>query len=230
MRFRKKLRIMTFMVCGFITMLSYQNCSPLNSKDAGSTTASSGQELTNQKAMTILTTRCSSCHDANTKAGGVDVLNIEEMLARGVIVPNEPNLSALFNDIQSGRMPPAKALSQSEMQAVYNWIQDGFKDPQAITTPPPPTTVPLAATYNSINTNILKTKCLGCHNSSKSDGGISFSTYTSTMNTVQKTLPLSSALYTAVATRKTMPKSSAALPIEETKAISDWITAGANNN
>ena len=152
------------------------------------------------------------------------------MLAKGVIIPNEPLLSVLFTEIQAGRMPPSKALGSTEIQAISDWIALGFSTAPVVGTLPPNTAIPLGPTFTSINENILKTKCLGCHNATNLSGGSSFATYTSTMNTVQRTLPLSSSLYTSVAVRLTMPKGSAALNGAETKAIFDWITAGALNN
>lgn len=230
-----QIKLMVLVCSGFIIMVAYQNCSPLNAENDpqfnSSTAVMSPEEIETQKAMTVLTTKCSSCHDSTVKAGGVDVLNVDDMLAKGVVVPNEPSLSALFTAIQEGRMPPSgQVLSQTEVQSIYNWIQDGFKEAPVVAVPTPPTVVPLAANFNSINTNILKPKCLGCHNSTNSAGGLSFSTYTATMNAVQKGIPTSSSLYTSVAVRNTMPKGGASLTTAETKAINDWILAGALNN
>ncbi len=208
----------------------YQNCSKpyINSADQAS---QSQANLIEQKAMVVLTTRCSSCHNADYKSGGVDVLNINEMLASGVTIPGEPSLSPIFSAIQSGRMPPSKFLSQSEIQAVYDWIADGSKTAAPVTIPNvDPGLGVLLPTFASINKNILQPKCLGCHNSN-STNGVNFSTYLLTLTTVQKTLPLSSGLYTSVATRNTMPKgNSRSLTAAENKAIFDWITAGALNN
>lgn len=232
-KLNKKIKLALLIGSSLVTLIFYQNCSKASSdktQSSSSATTTAEQEITNSEAMMVLTTRCASCHDSATKAGGVDVLNINEMLATGVVIPNEPSLSVLFAEIQNGRMPPASALSQSEMTAVFNWIQEGFKTPPNVIAPPPPATIPLAANFNSINTNILKTKCLGCHNAANTQGGVSFSTYVSTMNTVQKTLPMGSSLYTSVAVRMTMPKGGALLSAAETKVIFDWITAGAANN
>ena len=231
----RQFKIIILICLSFITMVSYQNCSPSKNDNTQETTGPSATDnaaVDSQKAMVVLTTKCSSCHDATTKAGGVDVLSVDDMLAKGVVIPGEPSLSPLFTAIQAGRMPPApnKALSQTEVQAINNWIQDGFKEAPVVVAPPPPTVVPLAANFNSINLNILKPKCLGCHNSTNSSGGVSYSTYTTAMNTVQRGIPTSSSLYTSTATRRTMPRGGTALTTAETKAISDWILAGALNN
>lgn len=228
-KIKVKVKLIIILIFGFIVLVAYQNCSGGKKGDVGgdSEDFSSEQTVVSNKALTILATKCSSCHDSSIKAGGVDVLNLDEMLALGVVVPNEPLLSLLFTEVQSGQMPPNKALSVAEIQTISDWIQLGFATAPVIGTLPPGTAIPLGPTFASINANILSKRCLGCHNVGNPAGGVSYSTYASTMNTVQRTLPLQSTMYTSVATRMTMPKSGGALNAAETKAIFDWITAGA---
>lgn len=224
-----KLKIITTLIFAFIVLVAYQNCSGGKKGDASEGYASE-QAIATNKALTILATKCSSCHNSSIKAGGIDVLNLDEMLAYGIVVPNEPLLSLLFTKVQSGQMPPTKALSNAEIQAISDWIQLGFTTAPVIGNLPPGTVIPLAPNYTSINANILSKRCLGCHNVGNPSGGVSFSTYASAMNTVQRTLPLQSSMYTATAVRRVMPPSGGALNAAETKAIFDWITAGAANN
>lgn len=213
----------------FILTLTFQNCSKPGLSSGGLSSLTE-QDIKIQKAMMVLTTQCSSCHNSEIRSGGIDVLNMNEMLALGVVVPGEPSLSLIFTEIQTGVMPPSKALAQADVDAVYNWILDSAKPAGSIALPPAAGPIPLEGKYASIFKNILQPKCLGCHNAG-SQNGVSFATYTATMNTVQKTLPLSSGLYTSVAIRRTMPKGSpGSLSAAETKAINDWITAGALNN
>jgi mono/diheme cytochrome c family protein len=214
---------------GLFLILFYQNCSQSH-VDTGLSNGLTQQDVLQQKALGVLVNRCSSCHNADLKSGGIDVMNISEMLALGVVIPGEPAISLVFTQISGGAMPPSKSLAQADIDAIYSWIADGLK---TTTTPiglPTPTTTVLEAKYASIYQNILKSKCLGCHNSNSSNG-VNFSSYNATMNTVQKTLPMSSGLYTSVATRRTMPKNApGSLSAVEIKAIFDWITAGAINN
>lgn len=229
-KIKMKLKVAMGLICGLIVLVFYQNCSGKKNYTSDSQSLVSEQDVTVNKAMEILATKCSSCHDSAIKAGGVDVLNLDEMLARGVVIPNEPQLSLLFTQIQTGKMPPGKSLGVADVKAISDWIALGFTSAPVIGALPPATAVPLNATFAGVNTNILRTKCLGCHNANNQSGGVSFATYTSTMNTVQRTIPMQSSLYTSVAVRLTMPKGGAALNAAETKAIFDWITAGAANN
>ncbi len=228
-----KIKSVALLIFGLLTVVFYQNCSkPMSQTTSSAPSSLSVQDITNQKAMLVLTAKCSSCHNSDIPSGGVDVLSMDSLLGSGAVVPTEPNLSPVFISISSGTCPPApsKALAQKDIKAISDWIL-GMKKDTPVNLPSAGVPVPLAANYNSIYTNILKTKCLGCHNSANPSGGLSYSTYASTMNAVQSTFPLSSPLYTAVAVRNTMPRNApGSLAADEKKAIFDWITAGAANN
>ncbi len=233
MKIKWNLKAVVFLCVGLATTLFYQNCAkPVSQSDSASVEQSglTNQDILTQKSMQVLVTNCSKCHNDTLKSGGVNVLDTNEMLANGLIVPGEPSLSLIFTSIQSGQMPPSKALPQVDVQAVFDWVSTGFTANTPVVTPNPPTTSTLTATYASIAKNILAPKCMGCHNSNNVAGGISFANYNSTMNTVQKGLPNSSSLYTSTAIKRTMPRGGNALSSSETQAISDWITNGALNN
>lgn len=227
---KTKVKLSIGIVAGFFTVTFYQNCSKPISQSSSIVSGLTEFDVTEQKAMLVLTARCSSCHSSDIPSGGVDVLSIDALLASGAVVPTEPGLSPLFQSISSGRMPPNKSLVQDEIMAVSEWITKMQKD-TGVTLPPGNQPLPLGPTYASIYQNVLSVSCLSCHNSGNARGGVSFSTYTATMNTVQRTLPNSSSLYTSIAVRNTMPQGAGGnLPADQKRAIFDWITAGANNN
>ena len=233
------LRMNLLILLSLATVLLYQNCAkPVSEMSSSSLAASnspnsgglSQQDIANSKAMSVLVSKCSSCHSDTMKSAGVNVLDTNEMLANGLIVPGEPSLSLIFTVIQSGQMPPSKPLDQADVQAVFDWVTNNFTSGTVAVTPTPAPTDSVTASYASINKNIIVPKCLGCHNSNNSAGGLSFSSYNATMNAVQKGFPANSSLYTSTAIKRSMPRNGAALSSSETKAISDWITAGALNN
>ena len=91
------------------------------------------------------------------------------------------------------------------------------------------------ASFASINTSILTPYCLSCHSAAAAGsqgGGVNLSSYSAVMNYVQANNPANSTLYTDVTGGSPkMPKGGASpLDAVQTKAISDWITAGALNN
>jgi hypothetical protein len=86
------------------------------------------------------------------------------------------------------------------------------------------------ASYAYIKANMVTPMCASCHVSAQ-DGGVNLSSYTSTLNYLQKGSSSGSALYIAIAAGGTMPENdpgsvSAAL----VKDVQDWINDGANNN
>ena len=84
------------------------------------------------------------------------------------------------------------------------------------------------ADYDTISRAILQPKCVSCHSDPSASGGMSFSSYASTMasGAVVANKPDKSQLFTAVNTG-VMPKGGAALSGAEIGAISNWILNGA---
>jgi uncharacterized membrane protein len=227
---KTKIKLVLGLVAGFVVLVSYQNCAKPVSQSSYVVSGLTELDIAESKALQVLTTRCSSCHSADVPSGGVDVLSVDSLLASGAVIPTEPGLSPLFQAVSGGSMPPSKPLAQDEILAISDWITKMQKD-TGVTLPPGQQPLPLGPNYASIYQNVLRVSCLGCHNSGNARGGVSFSTYAATMNTVQRTLPNNSSLYTSIAVRNTMPQGAGgSLSADQKRAIFDWITAGAANN
>lgn len=213
-----------------LTAVLFQNCSMVGAPPSTVNSASStlsAQQVLESKAFTVIKNRCAGCHQPGNAMGGIDyITNLDSLLYYRLVLPAEPQLSELYNVIQNGKMPPTGSLSTAESKAVYDWIASGITTGVAAAPTPSPT---LQSTFASINQLILAPKCLGCHNSASAQGGVSFSTYASTMNTVQAGNPNSSSLYTATSTGR-MPRGSSMLTASELMAIQNWISSGAKNN
>src|SRR5690606_6524777 len=183
------------------------------------------------KAFKVIRSNCTSCHNPNNPMGGIeDIENIDYLLYYGLVVRGEPELSPLYTSIQNGSMPLQGRLSAEDTQAIYDWIHSGLTPDQSPVTPPStPPSQTLEAKFASINNLILKPKCLSCHNSILSEGGVSFSSYQNTMNTVQPGNINASSLYTSVNSGD-MPRNSPRLSNAEVSAIRTWIQNGAANN
>lgn len=225
-----KIKTVLILIAGLVTVVFYQNCSKPVSQSSYVVSGLTELDIAEQKALMVLTAKCSNCHSADIPSGGVDVLDVNSLLASGAIVPTEPGLSPLFQAISSGSMPPSKPLAQEDIVAVSDWILKMQKDTGAAL-PPGTAPLPLGPTYASIYQNVLRVSCVGCHNAGNPRGGVSYSDYNATMTTVQRTLPMSSTLYTSIAVRNTMPQGAGgSLTADQKRAIFDWITAGALNN
>jgi hypothetical protein len=93
----------------------------------------------------------------------------------------------------------------------------------------------LTATFASIKANITDRQCLSCHNATNASGGVRYDNYADATSARSVTIgtPASSRLYvTSLGANASMTtgKGKGALTAAESKAILDWITAGALNN
>ncbi len=88
------------------------------------------EQFFNKKIAALLARRCLDCHDAASKKGGLDLSHKATAFAGGesgkVIVPGNAADSLLFDQIESGDMPPDGApLSSKQKESLKRWINDG---------------------------------------------------------------------------------------------------------
>lgn len=205
----------------------------ISQSGSGSDGSSLSSAQLEAKALKIIEKKCTSCHNAEIPSGQIDdLISRDSLLYYRLVIPGEPNLSDLYSVIKNGSMPPApnKPLTSAESQIIHDWILNGFTDSTGGITPPDngPITV-LGPTFASIKALIINNKCLSCHNATTAQGGVNFSTYASTMNTVQAGRPEVSSLYTTTLSQR-MPTGNNKLTGAELQAIQQWITNGAQNN
>ncbi len=238
----RKLKIGLTGFFAVITLLTYQNCAivsgpqglpAVGGNSQSSTLGVSESDQLSAKANVILAAKCQACHNSANASGDFNVSDLNAMFYNRHIVPGEPLLSGLYEVVADGEMPPSPSpkLTTQEIQDIYNWIQDGFKDVQNTT--PGTGTTGVQPTYASISSKILQPKCAACHGTGSGFGGISFASYNSTKSTVVVGNPATSALYISVSTGRKggrMPQGGAALSNAELSAIQTWIQQGALNN
>jgi hypothetical protein len=70
----------------------------------------------------LLSQNCASCHSGQ----GVNLSTYAG--ARSLTVPGNPAASTLYSVVASGRMPPNGTLSQTQMQAISDWIYQGAQN------------------------------------------------------------------------------------------------------
>ena len=92
-----------------------------------------GAELTRaQRAEEVLIRNCHSCHGKNgSNEGGFNfVLNREELINTGFVLPGDPDNSDLFARMANNEMPPPGQTprpSGSDIALIKKWITDGAK-------------------------------------------------------------------------------------------------------
>ncbi len=112
------------------------------------------QPVTQHDVMPIMLLRCTTCHGARKKEGGVDLRTPASMLKGGkagpAIVPGDPSASLVIQRIESEACPPRELLlkffirrpSANEVDVLRDWIANGATEsdiqPDVATTEPDP--------------------------------------------------------------------------------------------
>lgn len=239
--FRRKSLQFGIFTAALVTSFLFQNCSVVSTSTGGSGRDDLGSlsqsSVLTSKAMSILTNKCSFCHNESVPQGGIaSVTDVNYLLFNRIVIPGQPDISDLIRVIREGSMPPTGTqVTTSELDTLTQWVQSGLNDvgvPQGQVPAPTPVPTPtpgtqLTATYSSLASKIFTPKCVGCHNATNADAGVNLSTYNSV-----RTIALGGKLYSSVSTTGSgyMPKGGARLTSAELTAMNQWITAGAPNN
>jgi len=147
------------------------------------------------------------CHDATTKASGVNLSTYSNILK--YVVAGNATGSELYTITSSGKMPPSPnpKYTSTQMTQLKTWINQGASN--NICTSCDTTTY----TYAKAVSPILATNCTGCHGATtaaSSGGGIDLSSYAQV-----KTYASNGKLYGSVNQNtgySAMPKNQAKLP------------------
>lgn len=209
-------------------LLMYQNCGKPSDLQYSSTFEFSSQMGAQEASVILLQKNCSGCHSTNNVNGNVgDVTDIEYLIYSRLIIPGEPELSPIINQITQGLMPAGKpALSGAEVEVLKSWI----KGLNGETTGggggiPAPT---IEAKYSAIAAQVFGPRCVACH----ANRAYKFGSYADAVRSVVPGDATNSILYQAITVGRgggRMPQGGG-LSSAQVKAIEDWINAGAMNN
>ena len=79
----------------------------------------------------LLEKHCSGCHGGSSPQASLDVRTRSSLIKGGLsgpaIVPGSAERSPLFQRVESGKMPPAGALSKESVAILRDWINDGAR-------------------------------------------------------------------------------------------------------
>ena len=195
----------------------------------------------NQRAMEILQLRCASCHGPQSSGlggGFYSVLDVNQMAVNGLIVPQSSAHSRLYTRIASGSMPLGATMPASEIQTIQSWIDTGMQWGVAPSPSPSPTPSPSIqvgnGNWNYVNNSILKSasyNCIVCHKSGGSAADFTSYTKLVAVGDVVANSPLTSRLYIRTLPGGGMPQgNSTGISPTDSRALFDWITAGAQDN
>lgn len=189
----------------------------------------------------IIEPKCLNCHSSNNPSDGIDLSSYANVISSRTVVPGKPELSTLYTSVATKKMPRGgSALADGEIELIQKWILAGALEVDLeVGTSPTPTPTPtptpevVPASYQWIHKNIIQRKCLVCHNTAKPRGRVDLSSYEALMaSTGNQTKPVivgdaeGSTFYKELVEKK-MPPTIKKLDAAETKALHDWIAAGA---
>lgn len=184
------------------------------------------------EVLPLLISNCANtgCHNSKDREEGIDLSNYNG-IAR-LVNTKSPTKSKLLSVLRAGeedeRMPPppAEALSQSQMDLLLNWIEEGANYVVACYGTDCPRVSEVSFTQDI--KPILSTFCQGCHSTSSQSGGYSFSSY----NGVQQAVVDGSLLgsITSLSGFISMPYNSDPMPPCNIELIKQWVDEGALNN
>jgi hypothetical protein len=158
---KKSTGLILFGLSMMTTVPLMQNCGPSFSVTpillGSEQSASTGNDNLQSKAISILETKCTTCHTDQPLGGPANISNVSEMIATGIIVPGRPDLSPMYTQIDSGAMPQVGSLTIDEIDTIHAWILSLAIVPDPTPTPTPgpgatpiPTPTPRPATPTPI--------------------------------------------------------------------------------
>lgn len=213
-----------------ILLLSYQNCSMVAPPDSSLDMSSLNNMQVNElesAAFRVIRNNCVECHNPDRAEGGVDyITRLDLLYFYRMVVPGEPQLSTLYNVIQSGEMPPPPypPLNVKDATAIHDWILLGFPSGSA-SIPPPPISPTLEPKFSNIRQNIFQQRCAGCHSGNNPSGGFNVLNYDAV-----RARALSGRLIQRMTTTAPIMPPGSPLSSLQIGTIQTWIQNGALNN
>lgn len=232
---KKQIKLLAIGFSTLVLLVSYQNCSnsmkPMDLDGSSSAIDSSSYtaDQLNTQSMTLLQTKCASCHNTGVPLGGISyITDLGSLEYYRLVIPGQAVLSPLYA-VLSNNADHSSLLSQRESQIIFNWIETGLvNQPGGVA---PPVIQPLTATYSSLAAKVFVPSCTRCHNATTRSGGIDLSTQARVKALTNQNNPDMSQLLISVTTKTNlMPQGGAPLTTEQKKAIRDWIVDGAPDN
>lgn len=174
--------------------------------------------------------RCTNCHGAwanLTSTSYPEVMSRTALSGKKYIVPGDPGASAIFDEINSGRMPKNGArLSQNRIDGLVLWIQQGAIEGGIVKPKPEDPLTDLD--FQLINKKIIQPYCISCHSPGGEADYVDFSTYEGVKAKLNLADPKNSRIYKSVLSGR-MPQNQPRLSDDNIKLILKWIENGAPN-
>jgi uncharacterized membrane protein len=179
----------------------------------------------------LLASNCgqAGCHDAASRAEGINVSTYAMLMASKIIVAGKPANSKLIKSINASNpndimpRPPRSPLTADQKAKLQKWIAQGALNNKCNSG--------CDTTQFKFATNVLPIiteNCKGCHSGSFASGNINLENYAQIKTQADNGQLLGTINHTTG--YKPMPQGTNMLPNCKITIISKWIQAGAQNN
>jgi hypothetical protein len=201
---------------------------PVDSADYSGIPCSSDSIYFQNQVLPLLISQCAqtNCHNAQSHKEGVYITDYAHIMQN--IKPYNPSSSKLYKSIittdQGDRMPPppAAAWTTDQVNLLKKWIEQGAQNNACNENYGGCDTT--GVTYTAFIKPLVSNKCLGCHATAASGGGILLNDYNQVKASVQSGKFYGSIAY--LSGNSPMPKGGQQLsPCFVTK-VKAWINAG----
>lgn len=217
------------LILALTPFLFFQNCGKPTALEYGASLDMNSQASLQEASLQILSKNCADCHSTSNMSGNVgDLTDLQYMTYARLVIPGEPELSPVIQQITQGLMPMGRAgLSGTEVDVLKLWIKGLNQDALGPGGgPPAPTTID--PKYSVLAAQVFSSRCVACH----ANRNYKLNSYAEVLRTVVPGNAANSLLYQSITVGRTggkMPQGGA-LSSAQIKAIEDWINAGAMNN
>jgi uncharacterized membrane protein len=131
----------------------------------------------------ILISNCamSGCHDAQTKADGIQLTSYASVMQTSEVRPGNASESELYEVLVETRedkrmpQPPTPRLDAAKIALVRRWIEQGAQNNSCLDNLGECDTTNM--TYTADIAPIISSNCIGCHSGASPSGGILLSNY-----------------------------------------------------
>lgn len=122
-------------------------------------------DVLHAEAMGVLNVNCAGCHQGVVNGGIGSILDINKLVATGLVVAGDASKGRLLGAIADGTMPKGNGarVTASDVQILKNWINSMTIQDETLYPTPMPTRPALTATFTGVFANIIQPKCVACH-------------------------------------------------------------------
>jgi mono/diheme cytochrome c family protein len=213
-----------------LLMLPFQNCGSRHDSELALSSADQALIFYQGEVQKVFQAKCASCHQVGNETELQNILDFDELISKGFVVPGRPEISPVYLLVVDDIEPRANhsKLTIAEKDIVAAWII-ALYDPSGAGGTIGGGGGGANNTYMRVRNEVLVPYCISCHGATGAAGGIRLDTYQTVMTQVNRNAPASSPVYSQMLF-DFMPTGPNKVPLQLKNLVLNWIVDGAQNN